>query len=325
MKKFAILAAGLMLAASTGMAERVLFLAHTGEVIPASELPKPTEEQLKNSTVKKGAPVSYTITYLDGAGQGFNDGVQGAARKATLEAVLDYIFGSVIQNTGTLTVTVNASLNSGSGPLATAGTLYDVVAGGSFQPGDAFGSITTGVDAFPGDPDISVTVDFGYIWNSDHTQSPLPAQFDLFSVLLHEITHGLGVAAATNASGASQLGDDNFTTWEELIYRTSNNTRVWAPPQPYYSGAPLNGGNNTLDFRGTNAVATFGGNPPIYSPASFAGGSSISHWQLGIPGGAVMFPAIANGTEQRTYAPWEIGALQDLGYIVTAVGDWDMY
>ena len=61
--------------------------------------------------------------------------------------------------------------------------------------------------------------------------------------------------------------------------------------------------------------------PPVLAQP----GSSISHWQLGIPGGAVMFPSFANGTENRTFAAWEVAALQDLGYSVTAVGDWDLY
>jgi len=295
------------------------YFPHANKVVPGDKLASYGKNLPVSKTLKAPGGITWNITYVDGAGVGFNDATFGAARKATLDAVLVYI-DSVLGETGTCDIEVDASEFGGDGFLAAAGTSF--FGSPTYQGGTALTHITTGTDPNPGGPEISMVVDFGYPWHLGTGPIPgSPTQFDLFSVLLHEITHGLGILSLTNdGTGASQI-PGVYTKWDELLYQTSNNTRVWNAGGTYQASS-LTGGNNTIDFRGAAAAAIFGTSPyaPIYTPGPFEGGSSVSHWQLVAPisSDAVMRPAITNNVENRTYEPFEIGALQDLGYDLEA-------
>ena len=173
---------------------------------------------------------------------------------------------------------------------------------------------------------IDVTMDFGRNWNSDHTQTTQAGEYDLFSVLLHELTHGLGILSLTTSNGTPQFSG-KLSTWDNFIYSSGDGEKLWdAAAVPRFNttimGQRLTGQGafNLLDFRGPNTVCTFGSNPLIYSPNPFESGSSTSHWEDIIgPTEPVMDPTIFIGTEKRTYQPYEIQALTDLGYNVFSV------
>lgn len=325
----AVAAACLMTTAAAG-ADAVVYYPHTGQIKSATKLASHGKSLPISKTLKSPGGITWNITYMDGAGVGFNDASLGAARKATLDAVLVYI-DSVLDETGTCDIEVEVSENDASGFLASCGSLYPVSNG--FFGGASFQHITTGTDPFGGNPDMAMTVDFGYAWHLGTGSIPVsPTQFDFYSVLLHEITHGLGIASLTTSTGASQFqtpfATSTFTTWDELLHQISGATRVWSTSQ-VFQASTLAGGDNTIDFRGSATATTFGGFPPIYTPSSFTAGSSVSHWQFNTPisPDSVMRHAIVNNTENRTYEPFEISALQDLGYTiaVSEVGGWMSY
>jgi hypothetical protein len=254
---------------------------------------------------------------LDPSGSGFNDPNLGTARKARLADVLEYI-SSILNVTGTLDVQVDVSENNASTSLlAFAGTYFQQASG--FHDGSSTYRLKTGTKLFARYPEIEITVNFGYNWDLSNT-APTSEQVDFFSILLHEMTHGLGFVSLIAADGTSTSKippDDahSYTTFDSLIGKASN--------------APLLGGDPTtlqgstselinplgLYFLGAHARTLYGQSvyPPLYVPNPFVSRSSLMHWNYGVDD-AVMLPSLGYGVMRRAYTPVDLGALIDLGY-----------
>ncbi|MCC6145651.1 MAG: hypothetical protein IT368_17730 [Candidatus Hydrogenedentes bacterium] len=259
--------------------------------------------------------ITFNITYND-VGVGFNDPALGAQRRARLEDALSYVANVLnIPNARTLDVEVELSEFGGNGFLAQAGTFFSLASG--FQNGTAFQRLSTGTKPFS-NPEIFVTVDFGYNWNIT-TDPPAGSQFDLISVLTHEITHGMGILSLAGSNGAGVLGGapNTYTLWDGLIVRSNGLLRLWSGTPPSFKGLVGDLTSNALFFDGTQSFTLYnqGVRAGIFAPNPFTPGSSLSHWDTGnIVGGAIMEHAISAGEERRTYAAVEIGALRDIGY-----------
>ncbi len=256
--------------------------------------------------------ITWNITYLD-SGAGFDDAAAGAQRRARLEDALAYV-ADVLNETATIDIEVQPSEFDGNGFLASAGTFYPVGLSGFFE-GTTLERVRTGIKPAPSLPEITLTVDFGYNWN-ESTGTPGADEFDLISVLLHEITHGLGFISLgdTPNNGA-------YSVLDQFIVRREPFRFLWSGSPPSFNGVLPDLVSNDLAFDGPQGVAGYdqGVRPGIFAPSPFQSGSSLSHWDTGnIVGGAVMESAIAPQTVRREYAPLEIGALRDLGYVHAA-------
>jgi hypothetical protein len=182
-----------------------------------------------------------------------------------------------------------------------------------------------------------VQFDFGYTWNND-LGAVAPGEFDLFSTLLHEVTHGLGIASLTTSGGGEQIAGTR-TTYDDLLFQISGNTKVWgAAPSMTFQAANLTGGLNSMEFRGTASQADYSGGtifPRVNTPGTFVSGSSVSHWQSPpsldpgspTPEATVMQFSTPPNTERREYVAFELGALEDIGYTIKATNtrDWLLY
>ena len=266
---------------------------------------------------------TFAVTYEDlsaATGVGFDDPVSGAARRETLRAVFLYLT-SVLDVPGTADLVVRASQTDGGGPLASAGPFLFPLTG--FQGGLVLEHLTTGVDPLPNEFDGALTVDFGYRWNTD-TAGPSPVEFDLYSVLLHEVTHALGFVSIVGPDGASSLGNVQdlglFSLFDAFLIRGSTE-------QPLYlAGGEINASAEDVTsgdvlFAGLRADAAFGSFPPVFAPDPFLEGSSIGHWSFATGADGVMLPAVARGDRRREYQAWELQTLGDLGYGVVTCGD----
>lgn len=263
--------------------------------------------------------VTWNVTYADdGTGLGFDDPAKGAARKAVVTRMLDYL-GTLLDYEGvTLDVHFNTSRSQNDGTLASAGTYHFTNPG--YSNGLCFQHAHTGTDPSGSVVDIYCTVNFYYDYYTG-TGQPGFSQSDFASVLLHEFTHGLGIASLLDANGTSKLNHLNpgpFTVWDDFLYTSQGVDLCTAGGAFTANVSDLIGGNGWLVFRGPNAQAAFGAYPPIYAPNPYEPGSSISHWTLGITGGAVMEPAIYDGTARRTFSPVDLAALKDLGWKIKA-------
>lgn len=269
----------------------------------------------------KAGGITFNVSYEDVTahnGIGFDNATNGAARRARVSEVFTYL-NSVLNHTGVCDVVFTVSDNAGSGgALATGGTYYWQTPG--FTNGFAFDHITTGTDSSGSIPDIHVVVHFGWPWYQA-AGTPSSSEIDLKSVLLHEVTHGLGFSSLSMADGASDISSSVYTKWDDLL-ETGNGEDLCGGNPPDFLGlaSDLTGGDGGVRFTGANAVSIFGSKPPIYAPSPWQGGSSIAHWNVDTAGHPAMEPAIGNGEVVRQYAPFEIGAMKDIGYSVVNGG-----
>lgn len=327
-----MLSKSLFFAATFGLAyaapaqDAFFYYPHTGNIEPADEWKVAPDKAVSKKTLKQkgGAGPTFNIVYLDvdnNTGVGFDDPTFGADRRATFEAALTYI-QTVIDDVGSCDIEVQQSQTDGSGFLGQAGTLYLSIPN-SFQPGLAFSHITTGADDFPTLPDIRATFDFGFTWNNEQ-DAALAGEVDLFSVSLHEITHGLGVASFSNSSGGSDSATTGlYTRYDNLLYRISDGTKVWNAASAAFqiNASDLEAGNDSIELQSSGAAFQYPGgvNPRIDTLNPFNNGSSISHFQTsGSPAGTVMLRSISNGVEKRSYTFFEANVLQQLGYSIDA-------
>jgi hypothetical protein len=67
-------------------------------------------------------------------------------------------------------------------------------------------------------------VNSSFNWNPDYSNIAGPTQLDLYTVILHEITHGLGFASLISASGLSKFGAQNnyYSDYDRFLYNGSN-------------------------------------------------------------------------------------------------------
>ena len=261
--------------------------------------------------------LTFNITYADnGTNQGFDDPSLGPLRKAVLEAALTYL-ADIINVTGTLDVLVDTSINNGGSPiLASAGTYYPTSDG--FYAGATRDAIDGGNPN--SDPEIFVEVNWAYTYHLSN-DPPVVGQFDLLSLLIHELIHGLGMLSLISSTGTSEFqipyGSKTYTIHDALLFRRTTPTFLIgsSPPSLQVDVGDLTG--DDVAFDGANAFSQYGQGtaPGIHAPSPFSGGSSMSHWVSNIVGGAVMVHSLPPGVERRTLKPVDVGALIDLGYV----------
>jgi autotransporter-associated beta strand protein len=266
------------------------------------------------------AQLNFNITYSDtGTGVGFDDPSVGATRRATVTAVTTYI-AAQFDARGTIDWNFDASLTTpGQGTLGEGGPSFVLTNG--FANGLPFQRATTNATAFS-PPDGSGQFNFAndINWNNGLGQ-PAFQQYDLYSVVLHEFTHGLGFESRIQQTGQGAqnhtLGTaDTYSDFDRFVKRGSTNQFLVTPSASFNtSGAsPADLTSNDLFFDGPITRAANGGNPvKLFAPNPYQPGSSTSHLDNSIPNG-VMLPAIPNGTTRRQYLNIEVAMLIDIGW-----------
>jgi cysteine-rich repeat protein len=266
---------------------------------------------------------AFTVTYEDvnfETGVGFDDPVSGAARRDTLRAVLLYLT-SVLDVPGTADLLVRASQTDGRGALASAGPYLLPFSG--FQGGLVFEHLTTAVDPLSDELDGTLTVDFGYRWSTD-ADGPSSVEFDLYSTLLHGVTHALGILSVVGSDGTSALGNQGgfglFSIFDSFLVRGATGQPLYLEEGEINATAEDVTSEDVL-FAGSRSATAYGSYPPVFAPSPFLDGSSIGHWSFEVGADGVMLPAVERGVRSGEYTAWELQALADLGYDVVACGD----
>lgn len=130
---------------------------------------------------------------------------------------------TVISFPGTIYFRFNAEPANGTGSLANASAILNSGAGVmGFQPGAVVEHAVNENDVtapFPGVPDGQDNFDFGYTWNTG-LDAPTGSEYDLFSVILHELTHSMGLASGLRSDGKSRINGLNpgaFGTFDVFL------------------------------------------------------------------------------------------------------------
>lgn len=331
----ALLAAALMLAPRLAQARKWSYLTPAGQWAVIDDAVPRTKPAFSptTSTLTTGG-ITWNVTFLDPDGVGFNDPDYGGARRGCATRALNAI-GAALGNSqqGTLNVVFTESFLDGSSYLAVGGTYFpDPSSEPCFYSGFAYEHLKSGIDPSPDLEDIYCTVDFGYNWYTGSGTPPADA-YDLTSVLLHELTHGMGFMSLLASDGTSVITHTNPGIYSGFDSKLVNGSlTLQFDYKARFTGivADLIGNAPGIFFGGYNAFKANKTWPRIYTPARFEDYSSLSHWDASLTG-SVMVPQMMPGTVRRTYSTVDRAALADTGWVVkgiqaTAVKhDWTLY
>lgn len=173
---------------------------------------------------------------------------------------------------------------------------------------------TDGSDGSPL-PEILMNINSEFqSWHLDHTTNPGVGEHDLYSVVLHEIGHGMGFAGSasdTNSDGSANL---ELTAEAPLTYDRRMSFGEVPILQAIDEGDPnaiLTSGNLNFDLGAGRKYTTF-------APDPFENGSSYSHfdeetYNVG-SAGSLMTPRIAGGELLRQLDVPTLGVLAQIGW-----------
>jgi hypothetical protein len=168
-------------------------------------------------------------------------------------------------------------------------------------------------------------------WYLGTDANPPSGEFDLVSVVLHELCHGLGFAGSMTVSGG--MGSWGLGSGFPFVYdlfpenglgQQLINTGIFPNPSAALATELT---SDDIYFNSPNAVAANGGSPPpLYAPASWDQGSSYSHldestFSAGNPN-SLMTPQL--GQAEAIHSPGAItqGMFEDMGWtIITSIDD----
>ncbi len=184
----------------------------------------------------------------------------------------------------------------------------------------------TGQDLAPESSDITVSFTSTTPWHFDPNTPAPPGTFDFTTVVLHELTHGLGFLGADEydpATGVGSLGIPFNDTLLPLRYtvftETGDGTPLTSLPNPSVALGDVITGDDLFFDGPLTTPATPDGNPAeLYAPAVHRPGSSFSHFdEDAYPTGslnALMTPFIAPGERIARPGPMTLGTLADQGW-----------
>ncbi len=177
-----------------------------------------------------------------------------------------------------------------------------------------------GADLNTSNEDMHITYNSQFNWYYGTDGSPGAGQHDLFTVVLHEIAHGLNFSGGMYVTGSTGYwrGEPYPNIYDTFIRNSAGNPIITA----YSHGTTALGDaleSNGLYFHGANAMAANGNaRVKIYAPATWAPGSSYSHLDYDTfrsTSQRLMVYAISAGDAIHDPGTITKGLLKDLGWV----------
>jgi hypothetical protein len=253
------------------------------------------------------AAIIFDFQYGTGAGYWTAD------RKSALNSAASTLT-SYLSVASPVTLTFNVTgYSTNDGTLASAGSGISTASG--FNKTTVQRKIQTGFDQNGETADGTINWNFHHNWDTDDSISA--GFYDFKSVAMHELLHAFGFLSLVDSAGNNT--QSYWSTFDDFIVDSSgnapisNSTYLWDTAY----NTNLTGGNGGLYFGGANAVAAFGGLVPLYTPSTWASGSSVAHLNTTFFTGAdkkLMNHSVSSGNAIRALSPIELGILEDIGY-----------
>lgn len=286
--------------------------------------------RLQPQRVQVGGNVALTVTYADGANEGFNDPTVGANRRTAFEFGMG-VWAANLQ--GPATISVNATMTprggtAGAAVLASAAPAQyfmdfsNVPVADTYYP-ECLVEIISGKD--PDDNTLDINADFNsdvdnatVLGNVDFyygTDASPGADVDFVTVAIHELCHGLGFGDSFNNTGAFGVGNPAKPVIFDRFVVDSTGT-----PLITLSAAAGNVTGNNVFWSGPRGryvyEVNFGrsGNVPLFAPTPYQGGSSVGHLDEATFNGAWELESPTNTGVVHVPDPLVLGVLQDIGH-----------
>lgn len=179
----------------------------------------------------------------------------------------------------------------------------------------ALANALAGKDLDKANPEIIIQVNSAAPWNTRGDGVPTSNEYDLQSVFLHEIGHGLGFLSNDAYDPFFGLGSLDQPTPFDAYLQTIDGRRLADLPTPSKElGVAL---TSSLVWSGANAIKANGGvKPKMYTPARYESGSSTSHLdeatfsKAGVD--SVMTPSLDPGEIFKEPGPLLLAMMEDL-------------
>ena len=219
-------------------------------------------------------------------------------------------------------ITVDASWGRSSswGVLGSArpGSFFSAFSGApdpSLWYSSATANALAGRDLDKANPEIIIQVNSGAIWNTRGDGTPSPSEYDLESVFIHELGHGLGFLSNDAYDPYYALGSLDQPTPFDAYLQTSDGRRLSDLPTPSKElGVAL---TSSLVWNGPLGIKANGGvKPKMYTPSRYESGSSTSHLdentfsKSGFD--SVMTPSLDPGEVFRQPGPLLLAMMEDM-------------
>ena len=140
----------------------------------------------------------------------------------------------------------------------------------------ALANALAGKDLEPENPEMVIQVNSMATWNTRNDGTPRSNEYDLESVFLHEMGHGLGFLSTDSYDQFFGYGTIEQPTPYDAYAQLADGRRLSDLPSPSIElGKAL---TSTLVWAGPLGMAANGGQKPIlYTPSRYEEGSSVSH------------------------------------------------
>jgi hypothetical protein len=140
----------------------------------------------------------------------------------------------------------------------------------------ALANALSGKDLDKNNPEIIIQVNSEAPWNSRGDDQPTRTEYDLKSVFLHEVGHGLGFSSNDSYELVFGVGTLSMPTPFDAYLQTADGKRLADLPSPSKElGTAL---TSSLVWSGPLGVKANGGvKPKMFTPPTYEAGSSTSH------------------------------------------------
>ncbi|MDX1629247.1 MAG: hypothetical protein R3345_11145, partial [Fulvivirga sp.] len=177
----------------------------------------------------------------------------------------------------------------------------------------------------PAEPDIIANFNSNANWYLGTNANPGSNQFDLVSVVLHEIGHGLGFVDSfgySNGIGGFGLGETSFPFIFDLSVQNGSDVFLTTFENPSEAlGDQLT--SRDVFFNSPTAIKVTGEMPELFAPLTWNPGSSIAHLDEVAYGAgdenSLMTPQIGRDEAMHDPGPMTLNMFGDMGWEYTYI------
>ena len=179
----------------------------------------------------------------------------------------------------------------------------------------ALANALAGKDLDPGNPEMLIQVNSSATWDTRNDGAPRSNEYDLESVFLHEMAHGLGFLSTDSYDTFFGYGTIEQPTPYDAYAQLADKRRLSDLPSPSLElGKAL---TSPLTWSGESGTAANGGKPIVlYTPSRYEDGSSVSHIDentyANLASNSIMTPNLDPGEIFREPGTLLLGMMQDL-------------